>query len=212
MQEREQRLELRRLVRRATREGLLRGTFGNVSVRSAGDLLITPTATDYLRLAAEDFVRVSIADGTAARGQPSSELLLHLEIYRRFPGVMAVWHDHSPYAVAAGLVLDDVPVLTGEGHGLIGLVLPVVPYLPSGSLALARGAAAALAERQSSACLLRNHGAVATGRSLFEAYSCAWAVEEAGLHAMATAGMQPAKLPDMEAAAIRTAFAAYRMH
>lgn len=211
MQEQETRLELRRLVRRAAREGLLRGTFGNVSVRLGDDLLVTPTATDYLRLCAQDFVRVSLADGAHAAGQPSSELPLHLEIYRRLPKVMAVWHDHSPYAVAAGLIWDEVPILTGEGHGLIGLALPVVPYLPSGSLALARGAAAALTERQSSACLLRNHGVVATGRSLFEAYSCAWAVEEAGLHAIVTAGQSPARLPELEAAAIRTAFAAYRM-
>lgn len=211
MEEQDLRQELRRLARRATREGLLRGTFGNISVRHGDDLLISPTATDYLRLRPEDFVRVSIASGDAGSGRPSSELPLHLEIYRELPGVLAVWHDHSPFAVVAGLVSEDVPLFTGEGHGLIGLSLPVVPYLPSGSVALAKGAASVLRDRGASACLLRNHGAVATGRSLIEAYSCAWAVEEASMHALMTHGRDRAALPDAEALAIRSAFAAYRM-
>lgn len=212
MEEQELRREMHRLVRRATREGLLRGTFGNVSLRLSEDvLLITPTATDYLRLRPNDFVPVRIATGEPEAGRPSGELPLHLEIYRRFPGVASIWHDHSPFAVAAGLVYPDVPIFTGEGHGLIGLSLPVVRYFPSGSAALARGARDALAKYSASACLLRNHGAVATGRSLFEAYACAWAVEEAALHALTTRGMDPARLPAVEAEAIRTAFATYRM-
>ncbi len=205
------RREMRAMVRRGAREGLLRGTFGNVSVRVEGGLLITPTATDYLKLTAEDFVAVDLESGRASAGRPSSELPLHLAIYRALPSVQAIWHDHSPFAVAAGLVADQVPIFTGEGHGLIGRSLPVAPYLPSGSVALADAAARALAEAGAGACLLRNHGAVAVGPSLFAAYSCAIAVEEAAMHYLLTRDLHPAKLDDAEADAIRASFAAYRM-
>lgn len=199
------------MVRRGAREGLLRGTFGNVSVRSGNILLITPTATDYLKLRAVDFVAVDIATGDAAGGRPSSELPLHLAIYRALPRVQAIWHDHSPFAVAAALVAEDVPVFTGEGHGLIGLSLPVAPYLPSGSQALADAVAARLQETGAGACLMRNHGAVAVGPGLFAAYSGAIALEEAAMHYLLTRGLSPSALPVEEAQAIRAAFAAYRM-
>ncbi|MDA8347156.1 MAG: class II aldolase/adducin family protein [Thermaerobacter sp.] len=207
----EMRRELRTMVRRGAREGLLRGTFGNVSIRVPGGLLITPTATDYLKLRAEDFVAVDLASGQAQSGRPSSELPLHLAIYRALPEAQAVWHDHTPFAVAAGLVADDVPIYTGEGHGLIGRTLPVAPYLPSGSAELADAVAKTFERTGAGACLMRNHGAVAIGPSLFAAYSCAIATEEAAMHFLLTRGLAPATLDEEEAAAIRTAFAAYRM-
>jgi len=205
------RRELLRFVRRGAREGVLRGTFGNVSVRIGDRLLITPTASDYLRLRAGDLARVDL-DGRVEDGRPSSELELHLAIYRSVPGALAVWHDHAPFAVAAGLVTDRVPIFTGEGHGLIGLELPVAPYRPAGTTVLASEAANLLLTSGASACLLRNHGLCAVGRNLMEAYSCAIAVDEAAQHYLLTRGMAPMTLGQEEAARIRRSFAGYRMH
>lgn len=209
--EEDARRELLRFVRRGAREGVLRGTFGNVSQRLGDLLLITPTASDYLRLRASDMALVSM-DGQVLSGAPSSELMLHLEIYRRMPGAMSVWHDHAPYGVAAALVADEVPVFTGEGHGLIGESLPVAPYRPAGTAVLAEEAAQLLADTGASACLLRNHGLCATGRNLMEAYSCAIAADEACLHYILTRGMSPLALDAAEARRIRRSFAGYRMH
>ncbi len=205
------RRELLLFVRRGAREGVLRGTFGNVSVRVGDEVLITPTASDYLRLRAGDMALVGL-DGDVRSGRPSSELELHLAIYRRLPQASAVWHDHAPYAVAAALIANEVPVFTGEGHGLIGLSLPVAAYRPAGSAHLASEAADLLLETGASACLLRNHGLCATGRNLLEAYSCAIAADEAALHYLLTRGMGPASLDSAEARRIREAFALYRMH
>jgi len=202
---------LRRMVRRGAREGLLRGTFGNVSLRVGEDLLITPTGRDYLRLRAEDFALVRIADGAVRSGDPSSELPLHLAVYRGFQGVSAVFHNHSPYAVAAGLIVDELPLFTGEGHGLIGEYLPVAPYRAAGSWELADLAVKRLAESGASACLLRNHGLVALGAGLFPAYACAIAVEEAALHYLLTLGLRPQALPVAERTAIRAGFSGYHM-
>lgn len=211
MDEAQARRELRQLVRRGAREGLLRGTFGNVSLRLQSCLLITPTATDYLRLRPEDFALVELQSGEVLGGSPSSELPLHLAVYRILPEVGAVWHDHTPFGVAAGLVADEVPLYTGEGHGLIGLSLPVAPYRPAGSWELAQLVAQTLAKRGVSACLMRNHGLVATGENLFSAYSCAIAAEEAALHQLLVVGREPVALPPDEAMAIRRAFQSYRM-
>lgn len=209
--EAQMRRELRQMVRRGAREGLLRGTFGNVSVRLGEELLITPTGRDYLKLQAEDFAAVDVVSGKVRAGDPSSELPLHLAVYRLLPQVQAIWHDHSPFAVAAGLVTDEVPVYTGEGHGLIGLALPVAPYLPSGSRSLADAVADVFERTGAGACLMRNHGAVAVGASLFSAYCGAIALEEASMHYLVTSGLSPAALPPEEAKAIRAAFASYRM-
>ncbi len=205
------RRELLRFVRRGAREGVLRGTFGNVSVRLGDRLLITPTASDYLRLRAVDLALVRL-DGTVEAGRPSSETQLHLAIYRRLPYASAVWHDHAAFAVAAALVADEVPIFTGEGHGLIGPSLPVAAYRPAGSEMLAEEAAALLQARQASACLLRNHGLCAVGRNLMEAYSCAIAADEAAQHFLLTRGMEPKALDQEEAERIRRSFADYRMH
>ncbi len=205
------RRELLRFVRRGAREGVLRGTFGNVSVRIGQRLIITPTASDYLRLRAGDLARVHL-DGTVEEGRPSSELELHLAIYRRLPYAAAVWHDHAPFAVSAALVTDVVPIFTGEGHGLIGLDLPVAPYRPAGSAILATEAAELLQETGARACLLRNHGLCAVGRNLMEAYSCAIAADEASQHYLLTRGMQPQSLDQDEALRIQRSFGDYRMH
>ena len=205
------RRELLRFVRRGAHDGVLRGTFGNVSLRVGDALLITPTASDYLRLRGADLASVGL-DGRVISGRPSSELALHLEIYRRMPDAMAVWHDHAPHGVAAALVTDEVPIFTGEGHGLIGLSLPVAPYRPAGSSVLAGEAVDLLLAKGASACLLRNHGLCATGRNLMEAYSCAIAADEAALHYLLTLGHGPATLGVEEAERIRRTFAAYRMH
>ncbi len=205
------RRELLRFVWRGAREGVLRGTFGNVSVRLDDRLLITPTASDYLRLRVGDLSLVGL-DGTVLAGRPSSELALHLAIYRRLPYAMAVWHDHAAFAVSAALVADDVPIYTGEGHGLIGASLPVAQYRPAGSEILAEEAADLLATREASACLLRNHGLCAVGRNLMEAYSCAIAADEAAHHYLLTRGMAPRELSRDEAERIRRSFADYRMH
>lgn len=205
------RRELLRFVRRGAREGVLRGTFGNVSVRIGAHLLITPTASDYLRLRAGDFARVRL-DGQVEDGNPSSELGLHLAIYRSMAQVEAVWHDHAAYGVAAALLTDAVPIFTGEGHGLIGIDLPVARYRPAGSQELAQEAAELMVTRRASACLLRNHGLCATGRNLMEAYSCAIAADEAAQHFLLTRGLEPAALPQEEKERIRRDFTGYHMH
>ncbi len=163
----------RRLVvhyaQRLRPDGLVVLTAGNVSAR-AGDLVaITPGSFDYDRLTPERICVVHL-DGTAAEAglAPSSELPMHLAVYRAAPEARAVVHTHAAYASALSTVVDELPAL----HYLIaqlGGPVRVAPYATFGSEELAENVASALEGR--TAALLGNHGTIAYGETLDEAYS-----------------------------------------
>jgi L-fuculose-phosphate aldolase len=93
-------------ARRLAAEGLVLGTAGNVSA-AAGDLVaITPTGAVLADLQPSQVAVVDL-DGALIEGElePTSELDLHLGVYRRF-GAGAVVHTHAPMATALSCVLD----------------------------------------------------------------------------------------------------------
>jgi L-fuculose-phosphate aldolase len=142
--------------------GLVTGTAGNLSVR-AGDLLaVTATGARVGELRAEHVTIVDL-DGRVVGGQlaPTSELALHLEIYRRFaPG--SIVHAHPPVATALACVLDELPCIHPDMLELGG-ALRVAPYRQFGSQGFAQVTAEALQDRQ--AALMSNHGTVAIGET-----------------------------------------------
>jgi len=160
--------------RRLVRDGLADGTSGNLSVR-AGDLIaITPSGVPYRDIAPADICLVRPGDGsTAGRGRPSSETPMHLAVYRA-TDAEAIVHTHSPFVVALSAVLDELPAIHYAMAGLGGPVR-VAPYARFGSQELADGAVAALAGR--TAVILANHGALAYGSSLGQAYDRARTLE-----------------------------------
>src|SRR5436309_2138111 len=111
----EERAAVADACRRLGAEGLLIGTAGNVSVR-AGE-----------RVAVVDL------DGKIVAGtlQPTSELDLHLGVYRRY-GTGAVVHTHAPMATALSLVLDELPCIHYQLLALGGTVR-VAPYATFGT-------------------------------------------------------------------------------
>lgn len=169
-----QRRDLTDATREMYRRGLVGAYSGNTSLRltDAGDdslLLVTPTHHPYYKLQPEELVVVNL-DGepvTPAPMRPSSETLLHLEIYRQRPDVQAVAHTHSIYASAAAVVGRDIPPLIDEMLMTIGGPIKVSKYAFPGTQELAEQAYAALGDRN--AALLRNHGAVGVGPDIWEA-------------------------------------------
>ncbi len=94
---------------RLAAEGLVLGTAGNVSARSGGEVAITPTGAVLAELE-PDQVSVVDLDGRQVGGElaPTSELGLHLGVYRRYDAG-AVVHTHAPMATALSCVLDEMP-------------------------------------------------------------------------------------------------------
>ena len=158
------------IIRHAVRlrpDGLVVGTAGNLSVRVDDLVAITPTSVDYDRLSPELICVVGL-DGKAVEGAlpPSSELPLHLAVYRG-TDADAIVHTHAPYATALSTVVDELPAIHYTIAELGGPVR-VAPYETFGTDALADRVTTALEGRN--AVLLGSHGTITVGRSLEEAY------------------------------------------
>ncbi|MFB9690553.1 class II aldolase/adducin family protein [Amycolatopsis plumensis] len=158
--------------------GLLIGTAGNVSVRVGDHVAVTATGVVLGKATAEQITVVDLA-GTVVAGDlaPTSELELHLGIYRR-SGAGAVVHTHSPQATAISLVLDELPCVHYQ-QLLLGGAVRVAPFAVFGSDELAEHVWTALEGK--SAALMANHGAVVHGPTLAAAVDNAllleWACE-----------------------------------
>jgi L-fuculose-phosphate aldolase len=149
--------------RRLAAEGLVLGTAGNVSERTGDLVAVTPTGAALEGLTAEEVPVVDL-DGNLVDGElaPTSELELHLGVYRRF-GAGAVVHAHSPVATALACVLDELPALHYQLLALGGSVR-VAPYATFGTPELAQVTLDALEGR--TAALMSNHGMIAFGPDL----------------------------------------------
>ena len=184
MKWREERQAVLAAVQRMSALALTVGTSGNVSMRLAGDvgdrelMAITPSGVAYDMLRAEDILVTDMdIEPVYGEGIPSSESLLHAEIYVRRGDVSAVIHTHSPYATAAAVAGVDIPLIIDEMALVIGGTVKVSEYAFPSSDALAANVCAALGGRN--AALIRNHGVVGVGADLDEALRVCELVEHA---------------------------------
>jgi|SRR5690554_2450767 len=182
---------------RLAETGLVYGTAGNVSTRIGDRILISPSTVAYDDLTPELICEVGL-DGVALAGQParaSSEVPLHLGLYRNSDAA-AIVHVHSPAAVAVGLVVDEIPPI----HYMIrqfGGPVRVADYATFGSAELAENVQRAMDSR--TAGLMRNHGAVAIGSSLGEAFDrCAQLEWLCDVYLRALSAGTPRVLPEEE--------------
>ncbi len=155
--------EVARQARRLAAEGMVIGTAGNVSARSGDLVAITPTGIRMADVRAEQ-VTVVDPDGAVVDGAlaPTSELDLHLGVYRRYRAG-AVVHTHATMATAVSLVLDELPCVHYQLMDLGGSVR-VAPYRTFGTAELAEAVLDAMDGR--SAALMANHGAITHGADL----------------------------------------------
>lgn len=165
--------------RQLAAEGLLVGTAGNVSARSGELVAITATGAALAKVGVDEVTIVDL-DGEVVVGElaPTSELDLHLGVYRRFEGAGAVVHTHAPMATALSCVVDEVPCVHYQML-LLGGAVPVAPYRTFGTPELAEVVVDALEGR--TAALMANHGAIAYGPSVEKAVELSLLLEWACL-------------------------------
>jgi L-fuculose-phosphate aldolase len=159
--------------------GFIAGTEGNVSVRVEPDRVwITPSGYHKGLIHPEDLLLIDDTGQVCfGHGKPSSEMPMHLALYRGRPDIRAVVHAHPPLATALtvagyGLqmpLLPEVVVTLGE--------VPTVPYQLPTTWEFAQAVAAAM--QQAEAALLENHGCVTVGVSLQAAVNAMETVERA---------------------------------
>lgn len=194
--------------RRMVADRLVVGTSGNISVRSGDLVAVTPSGVEYADIQPASVTVLDLAgdrvDGDLA---PTSEVPLHLGLYRQHPTRRAIVHTHAPHATAASTLVDELPPI----HYLLALFggpVRVAPYARFGTPELAGLAARALTDRHG--CLLANHGAVTVGGTLEAAYDRAVQLEwlcQVWLTAKAVG--EPRLLPPDELAQVAELVAGY---
>jgi len=178
--------------------GLVPNKSGNVSCRSPGGFLITPSGVPYGELESGRLVELPLEGEPPAVGpRPSSEWRMHAAIYAARPDAQAIVHTHSPRATALACAGRGIPAF----HYMIALAggdVRCMPYATFGTDELAQQALRGLQGRR--AVLLANHGVVAIGASLDRANAVAVEVENlAGQYLdLLAAGLEPAVLSASE--------------
>ena len=166
--------------RELTRRGLTHGTSGNVSVRCDEQrFFVSPSGMDYELLQADDVPLLHLDGRWFGRHRPSSEWRFHRDILRSRPDVGAIVHTHSPRATALACTGRGIPAFHYMVAVAGGRDIRCAPYHTFGTQELSDAALAALRDRK--ACLLANHGVIATGADLASAMRLAGEVENLAL-------------------------------
>lgn len=195
-----QRQQIADYGRRLLADRLTTGTGGNLSValRAEGVIAITPSGISYDEINVKDISLLDF-DGRQLEGRPpSSEWYLHLALYRARPEINAVVHTHSRFATTFALLHEPLPAC----HYLIGVAqakeIRIAPYATFGTEELARKTVAALGHNDR-CILMANHGLIAVGEDLAQAYNTALYIEEvAELYYRARSLGTPVLLSDAE--------------
>lgn len=160
--------------------GLSTGTSGNISVRCdmAGEaaLLITPSGVGYEALRPDDLAHMRLDGSWTGPLKPSSEWRFHRDIYVARADAGAVVHAHPTHATALAVQRRAIPAFHYMVAAAGGHDIRCAPYATYGTEELSNHALAALQDRQ--ACLLGNHGLIAIGPHLAQAFGLALEVEE----------------------------------
>jgi len=158
---------------------LVSGKAGNVSARFNDNgvdvIAITPTMKSLGKLKEEEIILIDIEGNRLTKGTPSSEIYLHLAIYKEKNDIGGIVHTHSPFAT--GFAFSDKRIKRLEGFGeIISPYLAEIDHERPGSDELAIKSAEAL--KYEDVLILKKHGLISTGKTLEEACSLAEFVED----------------------------------
>jgi L-fuculose-phosphate aldolase len=156
--------------RRMYARGYTASNDGNISVRYGADRLLMTPKSVCKGFMSPDMMCVTDLEGRKLQGDrdPSTEMLMHLEVYRQRPDVQAVVHAHPPIATGfavAGIPLDRAvlaEVLTTLGS------IPIAAYATPSTTELPNAVRKYI--KAHDGMLLANHGALTVGGDLFAAY------------------------------------------
>ena len=170
MTEQEQRQAIVEVGRRLYARGYTASNDGNISLRlDGGRLLMTPKSVCKGFMTAEMMV-VTDLDGRKIAGDrdPSSEMQMHLEVYRQRPDAQAVVHAHPP--IATGFAVAGIPLdraVLAEVITTLGSV-PIADYATPSTKELPEAVRKYV--KAHDGMLLANHGALTIGADVFAAY------------------------------------------
>jgi L-fuculose-phosphate aldolase len=156
--------------KRIYQKGFVAANDGNISVRIDEDtFLVTPTGVSKGYMTPEMLIKVD-GEGHLLEGErkPTSEIKMHLRVYKERPEVQSVVHVHPPYATAfaiAGIPLNQATM--PESIITLGTI-PIAEYGTPSTDEIANAISPYI--REHNGVLLENHGALTWGENLDQAF------------------------------------------
>ena len=195
------------------RRGLITYTWGNVSARDreTGLVVIKPSGLDYDKMHAEDMVVVDLENKTVEGNlRPSSDVLTHLALYKRYPAIGGIVHTHSPRATAWAQAGRGIPFYgTTQADYFRGPIpcarslteqeIKEAYELNTGLVIIETLDGLGLDPIEMPAMLCKNHGVFTWGRDAADAVHNAVVLEEVAKMALWTEQLNPAVQPAPEA-------------
>lgn len=180
--------ELARYGVKIARAGLVAGAGGNISVRDGAMVWMKPSGFAMDDMTAADFCGMDLNTGEQVEGdhRPTSEVNMHLGIYRVRPDVTAVFHTHSPWA--SGVISSGVEMkpMFAEFVNDLGRVT-TVPYVTPTTRELADVMSGAARDHET--IFMINHGVLAVGVNAKQAFYRLVVVEDAAKSMVAAAAV-----------------------
>ncbi len=163
--------KLLELCQRLHNRNMLAAADGNLSVKLNDNLiLITPSGQAKAFMHPDDMALMDL-QGNAIKGKPSTEKLMHLQIYQSCSKARAVVHAHPVTATAWSIAKPELQQLPAEALSEVILAtggIPIAPYARPGTQAMGDVLKTFLPGHR--ALILRRHGALTWGEDLEEAY------------------------------------------
>ena len=151
--------------------GFSSGISGNISFRENNKIFITASGTCLGDLSESDIIILDL-EGKVLEPflqKPSTESMMHIEIYKARPEINTIIHAHPPYCTALAVSGENnLPAIIAEPVVMFGKSIPVVKYETPSTLELAKSVAKYFEEND--AVLMANHGATVCGHDLKETF------------------------------------------
>lgn len=188
--------------------GLIRGSSGNVSLRTRDGMVITPSGGSPEGVRPRDMAMATLDGDAWGEATPSSEWPMHAAIYQTAPEAGCIIHTHADACTALASLAEPLPAFHYMVVQFGGTTVPCAPYVTFGTPDLAVHAAETI--RGHSACLLANHGMIVHGRDAEQALDRAELLESlCRQYLMARAAGVPRLLTEEEMLAARERFRTY---
>ena len=164
--------DLERFGNRLARDGLVRSSSGNLSIRARDKIFITTSGSMLDELDETTIVEIDL-NSLKIDGKASRESVVHCEIYKKTPS-LAVIHAHPPFAVVLSLLMDGpVEPMDIEGKHFFDKI-PIINCV-TGSTELAEDVSGKL--KDFNGLIVRGHGTFTAGKNVEDAYLATCAIE-----------------------------------
>ena len=170
--------ELIRYGKMISGKNLVVGPGGNISFKDGNICYITPSGLDFNEIGLKDLVGVDIDTKLIVYGnkKPSSEISMHIKVYRARPDISVVFHSHPPVTIGIIGAGAKVSALFPDFALFLGREIPVIDYTTPCTEKLADMVSEVIVD--SNAITMLKHGLIVVGKNFKEAWIRTVLVEE----------------------------------